>query len=382
MSGTSADGIDAALVSWPESAISHPYELLAFLEVPIPRGLQQRIHTLAAGDLAGKDVVRELALLDVLLGQRFAEAAFSVAGEAGISRKDLGNVAIASHGQTIGHFPENQATVQIGNPSVIAQLTGCTTVANFRARDISAGGEGAPLAPFFHHTLFTHSEENRVILNLGGIANVTWLPSSRSSQDVVAFDVGPANVLMDCVIQLTDKIERFDKDGARAARGAIQTRWLEEMLDDPYLKKPPPKSTGRERYGPAEAQVWLDRCRREGRPVDDLLATLSRFTVVAVSRACELFLSDAMPVDRMIIGGGGLKNKTLIAGIASMLGDTKVDAMDSYGIPADAAEAMAFSLMGRNALLGITNHLPACTGAVGEQVLGEIVPGRPGLKIY
>ncbi len=382
MSGTSADGIDAAIVSWPEEAVASPHELLAFIEVPFSLELQKRIHALAAGRLEGKDAIRELALLDVLLGRKFAEAAIVVANQAGFSQEEMAKVAIATHGQTVGHFPESNATLQIGDPSVIAQLTGCTTVADFRTRDVAAGGEGAPLAPFFHDPLFSDLFENRVVLNLGGIANVTWLPPGRRSQNVMAFDVGPANVLMDCVIQQTDPNNRFDRDGRLAAQGSVQSKWLKEMLDDPYLERRPPKSTGREHYGPVEAQHWLDRSRREGKSVEDLLATLSEFTAVAISNACNKFLIDAGPIDRMIVGGGGVKNSHLIDEISSASGGLTLDFMNDHGVPPDAAEAMAFSLMGRNALLGIPNHLPACTGASEELVLGEIVPGRPGLKVY
>jgi len=378
MSGTSADAVDAALVSWPDDSGVAAWELLGYLESPLPRDLQQRIHALAAGRVTSDRVLAELASLDVTLGERFAAAAQAVVESAGI-QESLSQVVIASHGQTVAHHPELRATLQIGDPSVIAERTGCTTVADFRTRDVAAGGEGAPLAPFFHHAMFADPAENRAILNLGGIANLTWLPPGGRSEDVVAFDSGPANVLMDCVVQLASGgREGFDRDGLGASRGVVQGGWLEEMLDDPYLKRSPPKSTGREHYGVAQAEAWSERCRSAGRHSDDLLATLLAFSVEGVARACQDFLSSEGPLRRLVVGGGGGRNPAFMAALGSRLPSTEVGLMDDHGVPAGAAEAMAFSLMGRNALLGIPNHLPRCTGARREAVLGEIVPGRSG----
>src|SRR5262245_41240341 len=198
MSGTSADGVDAALVEWPRDESARPFRLLAQREDSFPPELQQRIHALAAGRTAPGTALRELAALDVALGERFAEAARAVAEDAGVALAEID--AIASHGQTVAHHPELRATLQIGDPSLIAERTGVTTVADFRPRDVAAGGEGAPLAPFFHFAAFADPGEGRVVLNLGGIANVTWLPAGARADDVIAFDVGPANALIDGVI--------------------------------------------------------------------------------------------------------------------------------------------------------------------------------------
>jgi anhydro-N-acetylmuramic acid kinase len=197
MSGTSADGVDAALVEWPENASALPFQLLAAYEEALPTELQRRIHDLAAGRVAAGDALRELAALDVELGERFAASARGVAERAGVALSEID--AIASHGQTVAHHPELRASLQIGDPSVIAERTGCLTLADFRTRDLAAGGEGAPLAPFFHQAAFGDSAEGRLILNLGGIANVTWLPPGGDPDAAVAFDVGPANSLIDGV---------------------------------------------------------------------------------------------------------------------------------------------------------------------------------------
>ena len=375
MSGTSADAIDAALVEWPDGPEVRPFTLCAHRETPWPPALQTRIHALAAGRVGAGDALAELAALDVLLGERFAEAALALAAAAGVDAGDV--AAVASHGQTVAHHPERRATVQIGDPSVIAERTGWTTVADFRPRDLAAGGEGAPLAPFFHHAALADPRESRVVLNLGGIANVTWLPEGADPDAVLAFDVGPANALLDgVVVTASAGRERFDRAGAGAARGRVDEALLARLLADAYLERPPPKSTGRERYGLAQAEALAAEWRAAGRATEDLLATLVAFTAESVAVACRRFLPGR--VDRLLVGGGGARNPTLLGALEARLGGVAVEPLERFGVPSDAAEAMAFSLLGRNALLGLPNHLPRCTGAARAAVLGEIVPGRSG----
>jgi len=377
MSGTSADGVDAALVEWPEGTAPRPFRLLAYRELPFPEKLQERVHRLAAGRTAPGETLRELAVLDVELGERFARAAHEVADAAGVKLEEVD--AIASHGQTLAHHPELRATLQIGDPSLIAERTGCTTVADFRTRDVAAGGEGAPLAPFFHFAAFADAAESRLVLNLGGMANVTWLPAGAGPDAVRAFDVGPANSLVDGAVRaLTQGRERFDVDGGRARRGSVDPALLERLLDDDFLRRAPPKSTGRERYGAAEAEALAAEWSAGGRALDDLLATLVAFSVEAVRRAADRWLGGADGVQRVLVGGGGARNAAFMEGLTRAFGAASVEPFDAAGVPADAAEAMAFALMGRNALLGLPNHLPVCTGASRAAVLGEVAPGaRP-----
>ena len=264
MSGTSADGVDAALVEWPDDAAAKPFRLAAFHSESFDRELQDRIHRLAAGRLEGPLVLRELAALDVLLGERFAAAAAAVAREAGVALADVD--AIASHGQTVAHHPELRATLQIGDPSVIAERSGVTTIADFRPRDLAVGGEGAPLAPFFHFAALADPRESRAVLNLGGIANLTGLPRGGDPDAVLAFDVGPANALLDTVVRVVSEgRESMDRDGARARRGRIDAALLARLLDDDFLRRAPPKSTGRERYGWAEGEALAAAWARAGR---------------------------------------------------------------------------------------------------------------------
>jgi len=377
MSGTSADGVDAALVAWPDDAATRPFRLLAFHSERFDAGLQDRVHRLAAGRLEGAAVLRELAALDVLLGERFAAAASAVARAAGVALERVD--AIASHGQTVAHHPELRATLQIGDPSVIAERSGVTTVADFRPRDLAAGGEGAPLAPFFHQAALADPAESRVVLNLGGIANVTALPRGGDPDAVIAFDVGPANALLDTVVRaMSGGAERMDRDGARARRGRRDEALLARLLDDDFLRRAPPKSTGRERYGWAEGEALAAEWQRAGRAPDDLVATLVAFTAEAVARACRDFC--AGPPERLLVCGGGARNPAQMAALAAALPGARVEPTDAIGVPGDAVEAMAFSLMGRNALLGLPNHLPRCTGASRAAVLGEVAHGRAQLR--
>jgi anhydro-N-acetylmuramic acid kinase len=383
MSGTSADGVDAALVEWPDDARARPFRLLAYQETAFPGELQRRIHRLASGEVPAADALCELVGLDVELGERFAEAALDLVRRAGVAIERV--AAIASHGQTVAHHPERHGTLQIGSAAVIAERTGRPVVADFRPRDMAAGGEGAPLAPFFHRAAFADARETRAVLNLGGIANLTWLPAGEDPDAVLAFDVGPANSLLDgAIVRLTDGAERMDRDGARARRGRVDRGFLAELLDDAYLRRPPPKSTGRERYGPRLVDAILERWRRDrpGAPDDDLVATLAAYTVESVALAClELVprtLGVEQPLARLLVGGGGAANPALMTGLATALPAVTVEAFDAHDVPAAAAEAMAFSLMGRNTLLGEVNHLPRCTGARSGRVLGQLVPGAAG----
>ena len=378
MSGTSADAIDAALVEWPDDAAARPFALLAFRETPHAPGLRDRIHALAAGRVPAGEALHELARLDVELGEAFAAAALAVAADAGVEHVD----AVASHGQTVGHFPTDRATLQIGDPSVIAERTGQTVVADFRPRDVAAGGEGAPLAPFFHHAVLGDPAESRVVLNLGGIANVTWLPEGGDPDAVVAFDTGPANSLVDGVLTLASGgAERFDRDGQRARAGRVDAALLDRLLDDDYLRRPPPKSTGRERYGMAEAEALWRESRERDRSLDDLVATLVAFTAESVARATRDLLPGGEAVARALVGGGGAENPAMLDALRERLPGAIVEPTDGVGAPRAAIEAMAFSLMGRNALLGLPNHLPRTTGASHATVLGEIVPAGPGVRV-
>lgn len=373
MSGTSADAIDAALVEWPDGVAARPFRLIAYREYPHAPVLQSEIHRLAAGELPGEGMLAELIRLDRVLADRFADAVLELLREAGVDRSRV--AAVGSHGQTVAHHPEHGGTLQLGCPARIAERLGRPVVADFRRRDMAMGGEGAPLAPFFHHAVFTDPNEHRGVLNLGGIANLTWLPAGDDGDRVMAFDVGPANSLTDAVVSLASEgRERCDIEGGRARRGRIVDAYLVELLADPYLARPAPKSTGRERYGLALAREWLARAQRDGVAVDDLLATLVELSARAVADAWHRMAGAAVARGdgRILVGGGGVRNRFGMERLAAALPGVTVEPMDAAGVPADAAEAMAFSLLARNALLRIPNHLPRCTGVADARVLGVV----------
>ncbi len=386
MSGTSADAIDVAVVDWPEGPDARPFALRAFRERPHAEGLQSEIHRLAAGEIESTRLLEELIRLDRVLADAFADAVLASLDETGLTLASVD--AIASHGQTVAHHPERGGSLQIGCPARLAERLGRPVVADFRRRDLACDGEGAPLAPFFHHAVFAHPDESRGVLNLGGIANLTWLPAGGRPEDVIAFDVGPANSLLDAiVVAASEGRERFDRDGERARAGRVVEAWLEELMADPYLARRPPKSTGRERYGTAEARGWLARAEREGVSLADLLATFSAFTVRAIARAWRELARDGASFERekasrLFVGGGGARNRFLMDSLSLALGRhgegadaherVIVESMDVAGVPADAAEAMAFSLLGRNTLLALPNQLPQCTGVAEARVLGVV----------
>jgi anhydro-N-acetylmuramic acid kinase len=373
MSGTSADAIDVALVDWPEGPEARPFELIAFREYPHPESLQTEIHRLAAGELDSAMMLEELIRLDRVLADAFADAVIALLAEAGVDAEQVDGVA--SHGQTVAHHPSRGGSLQIGCPARLAERLERPVIADFRRRDLAMGGEGAPLAPFFHHAVFADASETRGVLNLGGIANLTWIPAGGNPDEVMAFDVGPANTLLDGVVALASEgRDRFDRDGALARAGSPVSRWLDELLEDPYLRRPPPKSTGRERYGLAEARSWLERSRGEGVALEDLLSTLAHASTRAVAMAWSSMAgeADVRGKARLIVGGGGVRNRFVMDLLGEALEGIVVESMDAAGVPADAAEAMAFSLMGRNTLCEIPNHLPQCTGVETARILGVI----------
>jgi anhydro-N-acetylmuramic acid kinase len=372
MSGTSRDGIDAALVDVQKRGLRTKADLIAFESIPYTPAVRRLVAEISLPTAT----VDKVCLANVLLGELFAEAALAVAESAGvlIGKVDL----IGSHGQTIHHLPKPTriagrwvaGTLQIGEPSVIAERTGVTSVADFRPRDMACGGQGAPLVPYVDYLLFRHRTRARALLNIGGIANVTYLPPRCKAEDVIAFDTGPGNMLMDGLTRhLTEGRLGYDKGGALAAQGAIDDAWLRRLLRHPYFRRKPPKSTGREDFGDAFVEQLVGEA--EGRDAAGVLATVTALTAESIARACTRFLG---PVDELIASGGGCYNDTLMAMLAERF--PRVATSDDYGIPADAKEAIAFAILANETMAGRPGNLPGATGAAHPAVLGKIVPGR------
>ena len=362
MSGTSADGIDAALVRFEGSGTALRCELVHARTLPWDAALRSAL--IALGQGADSVSLDELGALDSRAAMAFADAALTVLEEAGIPR---GRVrAIGSHGQTIRHRPhaEPPFTWQLGDGNVIAERSGITTVADFRRRDVAAGGHGAPLMPAFHAALLGSPHEDRAVLNLGGIGNFTLLPVSG---DVRGFDTGPANALMDGWCERHTG-QAYDASGAFAASGQIDAALLARLLSEPWFALPPPKSTGREQFH----LDWLE-ARLGSTPLApaDVQATLLELTARTVADALQM----TQPTTRrVLVCGGGVRNPALMARLCAYLPRAVVESTAAHGLDPDYVEAMGFAWLARETLAGRPGNLPAVTGARGLRVLGAVYP--------
>jgi anhydro-N-acetylmuramic acid kinase len=365
ISGTSADGVDAALVEVEGAGESVRVRLLEFASRPYPAPLRARV--VAAGEATAP------ALLDLHyeLGEVFAESARALIEPA--RRRGLAVHLIGSHGQTARHHPRaagahgQAATLQIAEPAVIAERTGLPVVADFRPADVAAGGEGAPLVPLVDWLLFRLATGTRACLNIGGIANATVLPGEAAG--VRAFDLGPGNMPLDLVVHAwTSGAETFDRDGARAAGGRVDQDLLKRLLGHPYLALAPPKSTGREAFG-ADFVAPLLRVYA-GREAD-LLRTLTRFVAEGIGDGLRRWAG--RPVDEVLVSGGGARNRLLMADLGQVLAPAPVRSLEAVGLDADAKEAVAFAVLANETLFGRAGNVPAATGARGPRVLGKIV---------
>ena len=368
ISGTSVDGIDALVAEVAGCGIDTRCDVLAFETVALEAGLQARIFALFEED-AGLD---ELCRLNFALGEAFAAAALQVIAAAGLepAAVDL----IGSHGQTVRHLPRAipAATLQIGEPAVIAQRTGITTIADFRPADMAVGGQGAPLVPLADYLLCADPGRGRLLLNIGGIANLTVLPAGAAADEVTAFDLGPGNMLVDgAVAHFSGGAERFDRDGRRAAAGKVDEKLLGRLLEHEFLHRPPPKSTGREEFGAAFLSALLGR---PGLAADDLVATLTAFTSRAIVAGIRAFVPRA-EMEELWVGGGGVHNPVLMEQLGTGLPQLRVASIEGLGIPADGREALAFAVLANETLMGRCGNLPAATGARRSALLGKIVPG-------
>ena len=368
MSGTSVDGVDAALVRVSGSGRETMAELLGFITHPIPADLRSEILAISHGEGNAETV----SYLNVRIGHQFAQAASAVLRSVGwVYPVD----AIASHGHTISHTPHHHATLQIGEPVIIAQEHKVPVVSDFRAADIAAGGQGAPLVPYADWCLLTHPTKSRAIQNIGGIGNVTYLPANAQPAQVIGFDTGPGNMLIDRAVHwATGGSLTYDPDGHRAAQGQIVPDLLERLLATPFLQKQPPKSAGREEFGDAYF-TWLTHgAFGDTVPAtdqqNDLIATLTAFTAVTIADAYRRFLP-ALP-DEVIIGGGGARNPTLLRLLAAQLAPIPILIHEDIGLNSDAKEALAFCVLANETLLGNPSNLPSVTGATRPVLQGKV----------
>jgi anhydro-N-acetylmuramic acid kinase len=362
MSGTSMDGIDAVAITVnPDNSI----ELLHGLHHPIPGALATTLQKIAT-DLTVS--LEELSRADVALGVVLAKAVDSLLQVAQLRAEDV--AAIGSHGQTVFHGPSqpNPCTLQIGDPNVIAERTGIITVGDFRRRDMAAGGEGAPLLPAFHQTLFASQSERRIVLNLGGIANITIL-AQAGDEPTAGFDTGPGNTLLDGWTK-RHLGSAYDEGGEWARSGDVSASLLHQFMEDAYFGHPPPKSTGRELFN----MRWLDKhLAKLAHPLaeQDVQRTLARLTATSVHRAIDVF---APKPDRLLVAGGGAHNRTVMDDLRELL-EAPVESVDALGVPGDFLEAMAFAWFAKCRVHDIPATPPAVTGARQAVVLGAVYAG-------
>ena len=355
------DALDAVLVDFA----AFPPKLIATHSHELNEDLRREILALAQ---PGDNELDRQAQLDVRLGKLSAEVCLQLLEKAGIAANEI--QAIGSHGQTVRHAPDARCpyTVQIGDPNTIVQLSGITTVADFRRRDMSVGGQGAPLVPAFHQALFLDDKKNRVILNIGGIANISILPADPS-QAVIGFDTGPGNMLMDAWIQLYQS-QPYDSDGDWARSGRVDAELLNQLLADPYLSQSPPKSTGRERYN----LQWLKGQLSGEQSTQDVQATLCELTASSIAYAVLQFAPNS---DEIYVCGGGAHNSYLMERIKAYLDSCLVSTTAALGVDPQWVEAMAFAWLARQTLHALPGNLPAVTGASEAVILGGIYPAPP-----
>ncbi|UCD58546.1 MAG: anhydro-N-acetylmuramic acid kinase, partial [Candidatus Hydrogenedentota bacterium] len=367
MSGTSADGVDAALVEIEGNFVDTSVRLLAFETLPYAGDVADAVRDLHTG------TTRQVCEMNFRLGELFAEAALSVIRSAGAEPSDVH--LIGSHGQTIYHMPDakppRRSTLQIAEPCVIAERTGILTVADFRVRDVAAGGHGAPLIPYVDFLLFRDPEHVRALQNIGGIANVTVV--TPLLDDVFGFDTGPGNVLIDELVRaMTAGKQQFDRGGNLARSGKVEQDILQNLLEHPYLSLPPPKTTGREVFGSELAHKLISATPPEHHV--DMLATVTSFTAHSMKTGYDRFVFPNASVDEIILSGGGCRNDYLLELIHSLFAPMRVRLSDEVGIPADAKEAIGFAILANETINGNPSNIPSATGASHPVVLGKIVP--------
>ncbi len=361
MSGTSLDGVDVILA---DIQLPHKFTLMAAKTYPIPDKLKYELLSLSQ-----KQQANELDLyahLDVKMGRLFAQCCLSIMKDQKVSADQV--FAIGSHGQTLRHYPvdEYPTTLQIGDPNIITQETQITTIADFRRRDIAAGGQGAPLVPPFHQALFSDKKNNRAILNIGGIANITFL-STDSSDEVIGYDTGPGNGLMDnwCNTHLNCA---YDTAGELAAQGVIDQELLKQMLADPYFSQAHPKSTGREYFSIHWLEKQLKNNSNKNSSVN-ILVTLLELTCHSIANEIKQLKPK---VNEVLVCGGGVKNDRLMLRLGKLLPEMLIASTEEFGLHPDWVEASAFAWLAKQTLNGLSSNLPSVTGANKEVILGAI----------
>ncbi len=375
ISGTSMDGVDVVLALLRGSGRRLRIRRYDYYLRPYPPGLRETL--LRAAE---RGSTRMVCLLNMAVGRVFADALEDVLGEAGLRPGEID--LISSHGQTLYHAPrpsriagmEVRSTLQIGEISVLAERLGRPTVGDFRVRDMAAGGEGAPIIAYVDYLLFSSRSRGRIVQNIGGIANATVLPPDPRVEDVYAFDTGPGNMLIDGVVSiLTNGEKRFDEDGEMAYRGDVDERLLETLMKHPFIKAPPPKTTGREEFGLRLARKIVGLGARLGLAPEDIVATVTAFTVKSIVYNYDKYIMPRVDVREVILGGGGARNRFLVSMLRKELAERGLSLSfhEDYGIDSKAKEALGMAILGHEAANGVPNNIPGATGARRRVVMGK-----------
>lgn len=379
MSGTSIDGIDAAIVRINEWGLRTKAELIHFISVPFSEEMQQEI--LQCMNVEESNIAR-ITSMNFKLGKLFANAVKQVCKEADIPLNQIH--AIGSHGQTVFHIPQEtdnlvQSTLQIGEPSVIAYETGVTVISNFRSMDIAAGGEGAPLVPYTDYLIYQSDSKGRALQNIGGIGNVTVLPKGGEIKDLFAFDTGPGNMIIDEVCKKRLGLA-YDRDGNWAAKGKVHKELVAAWLRNPYFHKQPPKSTGRELFG----NTYTEKILKNYPEISDqdLIATVTYYTAYSIYDAYKKFVFPKVQIDEIILGGGGSYNRTLINMLKGLLPDYKIYTQEDLGFSSDAKEAIAFAILANETIHQQYANVPQATGSNTQVILGSITLSPTGDKNF
>lgn len=378
MTGTSIDAIDAALVEVSGSGAHIQVSLRHFVSIPFPEEVQAEIYRVASGRMI---TAGELSQLNFLLGTLYSEAVFRLCREAKVelAQVDL----IGSHGQTVYHQSEPTlfcgrrvvSTLQIGEPSILAENTGVTVVADFRPRDMAAGGKGAPLIPYVDYLLFRHAKKGRVLLNIGGIANITAIPAAGRPHQIRAFDTGPGNMVIDALVrQFTQGEKNFDIGGHIARSGKVIQPLLEELLEDPFFHRPPPKTAGREQFGEKFVQRFLSCSHQYSH--EDLICTATELTAVSVAQAVKKHVQPKIHVDQWLVSGGGAHNEFLLQRLVLLLPRIELCTTHPMGIPVEAKEAVGFALLANETFNLTASNVPSATGARHPVILGKVICGN------
>ena len=381
MTGTSADAVDAILVDFRGQGLGAQHEVLAYRETPLPADLRREVLELAGAERWEPE---RLLRLDAALGECYADAVHALLESASLPVSSVD--AVGMHGQTVRHMPRSQTgsgalTWQVGSAPILAERTGLTVVSDFRRRDAAAGGEGAPLVPIADWWCFRSDRESRVLLNLGGMANVTHLPAGAALSDVRAFDTGPGNALLDALVASASAgLSTHDEGGRIASEGHVHEGLLAELLADPFFETPPPRSTGREHFGERYAAAIQRTAEDLQLTLEDTLATTTALTAASVAGAIERFVRPQGGVEAIYVSGGGLRNPALMKALRSRLPGTPIEPLDALGVDAASKEALAFALLAHLTLSGEPGNVPSATGARRRVLLGTITPGTASTR--